>query len=399
MKAVDTSHRLPIKLWLDDLDANAMEQAQHLADLPFAFSHIPIMPDSHLGYGMPIGAILATKNVVVPNAVGVDIGCGMAVCKTSLLSDALLENDRAPLKTIMGEIRKIVPVGNPGKQRDVQSEDHMPSGFGGLGPTITEQYQAALWQVGTLGGGNHFIEIQADEDDAVWFMVHSGSRNLGHRTASHHDKIAQKLNARWGSSVPKEWELAFLPMDSDEGQAYLEDMDYCVKFAAANRKLMIDRILEAALSISVNINTSPLQDLPHNYAAMENHFGQNVTVHRKGAIRARPGEWGIIPGSQGAPSYITRGKGDPQSFQSASHGAGRKMGRKQAIRELVLADEQARLNQLGTLHAVRGVADLDEAPSAYKDIAVVMANQEDLVDIVYTLRPLATIKAGGGPDY
>jgi len=411
MISVDTNHRLPIKLWLSDLEANAMEQAAHLADLPFAVSHIPIMPDSHLGYGMPIGAILATEHVVVPNAVGVDIGCGMSAFKTSLQADALLQDDRTPLKQILTTIRHTIPVGNPGRHAEPQDENYMPhfpdiEAWGGPYSPVLHGFDAALQQVGTLGGGNHFIEIQADHNNDVWIMVHSGSRNLGHTTASHHDKIAQKLNAQWHSSVPKGWQLAFLPTDSDAGALYLREMDYCVRFATHNRHLMTQRIVEA-LYETCSIPAVPFEeatlraylDMPHNYAAMENHFGKNVMVHRKGAIRARIGERGIIPGSQGAPSYIVQGKGNEQSFQSASHGAGRRMGRKQAQRELNLQDEQAQLDALGTLHAVRGVSDLDEAPSAYKDIATVMANQEDLVEIEYTLRPLATIKAGGGPDY
>ncbi len=394
MKIISTE-KLPIKLWLEDIEDGAMEQIKNLANLPFAFRHIAIMPDSHQGYGMPIGGVLAAKNVIVPNAVGVDIGCGMCAVKTSLT-----KIDVDTLKKIMGEIRNQIPVGF-NHHKEAQDENLMPEmpdiNIYGAQLFIIQEHKNALKQIGTLGGGNHFIEIQKGSDGHIWIMIHSGSRNLGKQVADYYNKIAVELNEKWFSEVPKKWELAFLPIDSGEGQAYLKEMQYCVDFALANRKLMMDRILrifeketgcywytEEAKEFNVNI--------AHNYAKFENHFGENVMIHRKGTTLATKDTVGIIPGSQGTKSYIVKGKGNPDSFNSCSHGAGRRMGRKQAERELNLEEEQKRLDDQGILHAIRGVHDLDEAAGAYKDIQDVMKNQEDLVEILVELQPLAVIK-------
>lgn len=383
MKQVVSTEKLPIKMWLDDMEDGALEQAKNLANLPFAFKHIAIMPDSHQGYGMPIGAVLATKEVIVPNAVGVDIGCGMCAIKTSLQE---IEIDQ--LKEIMDLIRSTVPVGFS-RHQHAQNADFMPKAE--IGEICNRELGSALHQLGTLGGGNHFIEIQKGNDGFIWVMIHSGSRNLGKQVADHYNKLAVSLNERWRSSVPKEHELAFLPLDTDEAKAYQSEMAYCVEFALANRKLMLDRIVESFNSV-VKITTSDFVNMAHNYAAMEHHFGYNVLVHRKGATQAREGQIGLIPGSQGTHSYIVIGKGNKESFESCSHGAGRKMGRKQAQRELSLEGEQARLDSMGVIHSIRNLKDLDEAPSAYKNIDVVMSNQTDLVDIVVELTPLAVIK-------
>ena len=396
---------LPIKLWLDDIEDGALDQAKNLAKLPFAFKHIAIMPDAHQGYGMPIGGVMATKGVVIPNAVGVDIGCGMCAVKTSLT-----DIDVDTLKKIMGEIRKAIPVGFS-HQSKKQDESLMPVAidscreaekFHAFNLPICEdqEHQSALKQLGTLGGGNHFIEIQKGSDGYIWIMIHSGSRNLGFKVAKHYNDIAIELNKKWFSSVPKEHELAFLPLDSEEGQAYLREMQYCVDFALANRKLMMERIQSIFADIFDYPNTvsgrqqdgSDGINIAHNYAKMENHFGKNVMVHRKGATLARKGTIGIIPGSQGTKSYIVKGLGNPESFDSCSHGAGRRMGRKQAIRELNLNDEVKKLNDQGIVHSIRYEKDLDEASGAYKDISTVMNNQKDLVEIVVELQPLAVIK-------
>lgn len=383
MKQVVSTERLPIKMWLDDMEEGALEQAKNLANLPFAFKHVAIMPDSHQGYGMPIGAVLATKEVIIPNAVGVDIGCGMCAIKTSLQ-----EIETEQLKEIMSLIRKSVPVGFAHHQH-AQSVELMPKSD--CREVCKREFNSAIKQIGTLGGGNHFIEIQKGNDGFIWVMIHSGSRNLGKQVADHYNKLAVSINERWRSSVPKEHELAFLPLDTDEAKNYQIEMDYCVEFALANRKLMLDRIVESFNSV-VQIKTSDFVNMAHNYADMEHHFGSNVLVHRKGATQAREGQIGLIPGSQGTHSYIVRGKGNSESFQSCSHGAGRRMGRKQAQRDLSLEGEQKRLDAMGVIHSIRNIKDLDEAPSAYKDIDVVMRNQTDLVDIVVKLTPLAVIK-------
>ena len=388
MKQVISTEKKPIKLWLDNIEDGALEQAKNLANLPFIFKHIAIMPDAHQGYGMPIGGIMATKGVVIPNAVGVDIGCGMCAVKTSLK-----EIDTETLKKIMGEIRKVIPVGFK-KHKEMQSDKDMPEDDSHIvnRPIVHSEYANALKSVGTLGGGNHFIEIQKGSDNHIWIMIHSGSRNLGLKIAEHYNKLAIKMNEQFYSSVPTKWELAFLPLDTEEAQDYLKEMNYAVDFALANRKLMMDRIQPLFLLASDDISFEPMINIAHNYASMENHFGQNIMVHRKGATMARKEQVGIIPGSQGTKSYIVEGLGNKDSFESCSHGAGRKMGRKQAQRTLNLEEEIKKLNDRGVIHGIRNAKDLDEASGSYKDIKEVMANQEDLVKVKVSLEPLAVIK-------
>ena len=313
--------------------------------------------------------------------------CGMCACKTPVEADSVTTDG---LKQMMGLIRKTVPVGFA-SHKEAQDTGYMPAANDGH-PIALGQYSKATTQIGTLGGGNHFIELQRGDDGFLWAMIHSGSRNLGYTVARHYNKLAIKMNRKWNTAVPEKWELAFFPIDSDEGKIYLNEMEYCVRFAEANRALMMSRVIEAMSKVvhiwPLNLDST---DVSHNYAAMENHFGENVMVHRKGATMAREEQLGIIPGSQGTHSYIVRGKGNPDSFQSCSHGAGRRMGRKQAKRELDLGAEIAAMGDV--VHGIRTVQDLDEAPGAYKDIDVVMANQADLVDIEVELTPLAVVKA------
>ena len=408
MKTISTE-KIPIKLWLEDIEDGALEQAKNLANLPFAFKHIAIMPDSHQGYGMPIGGILVTKDVVIPNAVGVDIGCGMCAVKTSLT-----DIDTDTLKKIMGEIRRVIPVGFK-KHKKEQNGSLMPSGLldgsRRKGKScliendfeiVNKEYNNALKSLGTLGGGNHFCEIQKGSDGHIWIMIHSGSRNLGKQVADHYNKLAVELNEKWYSQVSKKWELAFLPLSSEEGKNYIREMNYCVEFALANRKLMMSRVLdifhdefnfqeEGDRHLYFKVD-GKIINIAHNYATMENHFGENVMVHRKGATLASEKTIGIIPGSQGTSSYIVKGKGNKDSFNSCSHGAGRKMGRKEAQRSLNLKDEIKALNKLRVIHSVRNKNDLDEAPGSYKDISEVMNNQKDLVEVLVELKPLAVIK-------
>lgn len=389
MKKTVTTEKLPIKLWLDDMDAGAIEQAKNLANLPFLFRHVAVMPDAHQGYGMPIGGVMASEEMVIPNAVGVDIGCGMCAVKTSL-TNISTEN----LKTILSLIRGKIPLGF-NHHRQKQNPDLMPK----LAKDelqdmliVSREYNNALTQIGTLGGGNHFIEIQKGNDGHIWLMVHSGSRNIGFKVANYYNRLAAELNRQWKSNISPKWQLAFLPIDSKAGRNYLREMRYCVEFAYASRRLMMERIKEALQAVLTPVFFEPLINIAHNYAAMESHFNKNVLVHRKGATRAQEGEIGIIPGSQGTPSYIVKGKGNIESFTSCSHGAGRKMGRKQAQRQLDLAKEQKRLDDKGILHSIRHIRDLDEAAGAYKEIDEVIENQLDLVDVLVELRPLAVIK-------
>lgn len=388
MKREVRTEKKPIKLWLDEVEPGAWEQVRNLANLPFVFSHVAVMPDVHFGYGMPIGGVMAAEEVVIPNAVGVDIGCGMCAVQTSLS-----ELGAERLKAILSEIRRTVPLGFKHHNRP-QDAALMPSVEVPLEqlPVVADQYRSALHQIGTLGGGNHFIEIQKGSDGHIWLMVHSGSRNLGFKVANHYNQLAKTLNRKWGSKIPPNWQLAFLPTDSPAGRSYLREMRYCVNFAYANRLLMMERIKAAVTAVAGPLTFGPIINIAHNYAAEEEHYGRRVIVHRKGATRARAGELGIIPGSQGSPSYIVKGKGNRESFESCSHGAGRKLGRKQAQRQLDLATEKKRLEAQGIIHAIRSVRDLEEAAGAYKDVEQVVENQLDLVEVVVALRPLAVIK-------
>lgn len=384
------TERKPIKLWLAEIDQDTLGQAKNLANLPFLFHHVAIMPDAHVGYGMPIGGVAATEGVVIPNAVGVDIGCGVCAQPTSLTT-----LDHGQLKKILQAIRQTVPLGFQHHKKP-QHGGRMPEFGRGRTeqqlPVVAREYQAGILQLGTLGGGNHFIELQQGDDGRLWIMIHSGSRNIGYQVANHYNRLAADHNQKYGAIVPSKWQLDYLPIDSELGHRYLQEMRYCVEFAAANRQAMLSRVREILFELEPAVTFAAAEDVPHNYAAMENHFGRQVMVHRKGATRAAAGEIGLIPGSQGSVSYIVRGLGNPESFSSCSHGAGRRLGRKQAQRELDLKTEVGRLERLGILHAIRYKRDLEEAAGAYKDITQVIANQRDLVEVVTTLRPLAVVK-------
>ena len=340
--------------------------------------------------------------------------CGMCAVKTSLKAEQL---DKETIKKIFGGskeyhggIRSEIPVGFSHHSKK-QDESLMPDKESYLFgdhysitdmPIVHQEYESALKQIGTLGGGNHFIEIQKDEEGYVWIMIHSGSRNIGFTVANYYNKMAVNLNEKWHTQVPKKWELAFLPLDSEEGQMYLREMNYCVEFALANRKLMMDRIIQIFFDVmdkrgqdefaKAPFTYEPMINIAHNYASMENHFGKNVMIHRKGATLARENTIGIIPGSQGTSSYIVKGLGNADSFMSCSHGAGRTMSRTKAQNELNLEDEIKKMNDLGIVHGLRTKKDLDESASAYKDIDEVMESQADLVGIVHKLSPLAVIK-------
>lgn len=389
---------LPIMMWLDDtvLEEQTLIQALNLSSLPFAFKRICLMPDAHPGYGMPIGGVMATEHVIIPYAVGYDIGCGMHAIKTSL--ESLTRTD---LKKIMGYIRETVPVGKGVWHKTPTSRHRMPSKallekvrMSGpqVNPICISQYEKAQYQLGTLGAGNHFIEIQKGDDGFIWFMIHSGSRNLGHKVCTYYNGIAKDLNEKYHSKVDLKKQLAFLPMGSPEGAGYMAEMKYCVEFAKNSRAVMGECVLEAFNKVICNVIPMDIYDAAHNYAAYENHYNKNVIIHRKGATRARLDEIGIIPGSQGTNSYIVRGLGNKQSFESCSHGAGRVGSRTQAKNTLDLKAEIEKLNKQNIVHSVRNKSDLDEAPEAYKDIEEVMENQKDLVKIEVKLKPLGVIK-------
>jgi len=381
--------RVPIKIWSSpgSIEESAIKQITNAANLPFAFHHIALCPDAHSGYGVPIGAVVALDKVISPHIVGSDIGCGMCAIKTSLKIEEL---DIVTLKKIMGEIRNVIPVG-PLHNKYAASGDKIPHLIPNETPIVEREYMSALKQVNSLGQGNHFLEIQKGSDGYIWVMIHSGSRNVGYTVADHYNKVAIALNEKWYSSVPKEHQLAFLPLDSGEGQMYFKEMQWCVDFALCNRKLMMENVSKIFADVT-QCTFEPLINIAHNYARMENHFGHNVMIHRKGATSAKEGEVGLIPGSQGTCSYIVKGKGNIESFMSCSHGAGRKMGRKEACRSLNLQEEIKRLDDKGIVHSIRNNEDLDEAAGAYKSIDIVMEEQKDLVEILVKLEPLAVIK-------
>lgn len=391
MEKVIDKGGLPIKLWLDDIEDGALEQAANISRLPFVFKHIAIMPDSHQGYGMPIGGVMATKGVIVPNAVGVDIGCGMCAVKTSLteISTEQIKLILGGSKERKGGIRSNIPVGFNWHKK---AQDWI--GFDSFPRFCEPHIEKAQKQLGTLGGGNHFIEIQKGSDGNIWFMIHSGSRNLGHTIATYYNGVAQDLCRKWYSNVPEfkgQDGLAFLPLNDGVGVEYKKNMDFALAFAYENRLHMIESVKSEFLNV-LDCEFEPEINVHHNFAQLENHFGKNVMVHRKGATQARKEQLGIVPGSQGTKSYIVKGIGNPESFESCSHGAGRTMSRTKAQNNLDLDEQRKLLDDQGILHAIRGKKDLDEAPGAYKDISIVMENQKDLIEVVVELSPLAVVK-------
>ena len=379
-----------MKIWANSVDAKAMQQIENLTTLPFLFHHLAIMPDVHAGMGMPIGGVLACKDVVIPNVVGVDIGCGMCAVKsnykvTDISQDVLR-------KKIMNGIRQRIPLGMA-HHTQPQPETCLPNGHEVERMEVVKRRQAAIvYEVGTLGGGNHFIELQKDEEGNLWVMLHSGSRNLGKLVCEHYNKLAQQLNARWDTVVDEKLRLPFLPVGSVEFKNYWAEMQYCIDFALCNRSLMMQRIQEVITDALPGIAFEPMINIAHNYAAWEKHYGQNVIVHRKGATLAREGMVGIIPGSQGTASYIVEGLGNAASFNSCSHGAGRVLSRTAAIASLDLQAEVAQLEAKGIVHAIRSQDDMQEATGAYKVIEEVLASQTYLIKVKTKLLPIAVIK-------
>ena len=394
----EADYRVPIKSWCADIENEAMAQAVDLARHPVIFHHVALMPDCHVGYGMPIGGVIASREAVIPNAVGVDIGCGMGAVRTSLNASM---TDQSLLRQVVKGVKARVPCGEGHAHRAAQTWDDFEARMAACrerGWYSAHVYELALRNLGTLGGGNHFIEVQAAEDDQVWLMIHSGSRHLGNVIARHHHQVAQGLNRRWKTALPSP-DLAFLPVDSEEGAAYIADMGLALDYARENRDRIMDGFMNALAEVFPEVAFEPPINIHHNYAALENHFGANVWVHRKGATAARKGEAGIIPGSMGTPSYIVNGLGNPESFMSCSHGAGRVMGRSAASRKLrvdacdaamagIVYDRWNRIRR----GRQKGLPDLGEAPQAYKDIDTVINVELDLIEPVVKLRPLAVVK-------
>lgn len=392
--------KVPILSWSKDIESNVIDQAINAASLPCAFKHVALMADAHCGFGVPIGTVLALDGAICVNAIGVDIGCGMGSLKTDRF---LFDVSRAQLAKIVELIHRNIPTGEGHAHKESQDwfeftkyeilNDKLPAWFDG------HVWHLAALNLGTLGGGNHFIELQRDKDGRLFIMIHSGSRNLGHVIASYYNKVAFELNRKWHSYLPND-DLAFLPASSDEGIAYIRDMNFALEYAQENRKRIMDKVKYIVMDVLGGFNVVEEINIHHNYASLENHMGKNVWVHRKGATSAREGQMGIIPGSMGTASYIVRGKGNPLSFMSCSHGAGRVLGRNDASR--TLSKEECDNDMEGIVFRgfnagkKRGkrVAewDLGEAPKAYKNIDTVIKAQEDLVDVVTRLVPIAVAK-------
>lgn len=390
MEKVEKIGMTVVKMWLTDIEKSARKQVENLASLPFVYHHIALMPDCHAGMGMPIGGVLPTNDVVIPNAVGVDIGCGMCAVKTNIRARKMTKT--LLRKVVLPGIRERIPLGMD-HHEEMQDEKYLPTGFDiDKLQVVKNHYKSIHHQVGTLGGGNHFIELQRDEKGWLWIMIHSGSRNLGKQVGDFYNKRAKWFNELYYSRVEPELELPFLPLKTPEFKNYWDEMNYCIAFAKCNRSLMMERIEEVIADALPDVEFEPAIDIAHNYAAWENHFGHNCIVHRKGAVRAREGEVGIIPGSMGTSSYIVEGLGNPDSFMSSSHGAGRAMSRMQAIKTLNLEEEIKRMEAKKIIHGLRVQKDLDEAASAYKDIDQVIALEADLVKIKTKLEPIAVIK-------
>lgn len=395
IKEVITSQRVPIKIWTDEVDDKSRQQLANIASLPFIHHHVAAMPDVHVGIGATIGSVIATHKAIIPAAVGVDIGCGMVACRLSLTANDI---DEKSLKKVFDQISRDVPVGRAQhKDKDVLLHAAMP--FEARLDKMTDKHPQLLkafgkfskWmnQMGTLGGGNHFIEVCLDESNQVWVMLHSGSRGIGNALASYFIELARQDMERWMIHLPDR-DLAYFPEGSEHFDDYVEAVTWAQEYAMQNRESMVDLVLKALGRHLPEFDvTSEVVNCHHNYVAIENHFGQNVWVTRKGAIRAREGDLGIIPGSMGARSYIVKGKGNPDSFTSCAHGAGRRMSRTAAEKQFTEADL---VKQTEGVICRKDNGVVDEIPGAYKDIDTVMANQADLVDVMHRLKQVVCVK-------
>lgn len=397
----------PVKIWTDEVEASAQQQLTQLAALPFIFKHVAVMPDVHAGIGSTVGSVIATRRAIVPAAVGVDIGCGMIANRLNLKASDLPDN--------LGALRSVIEFMIPHGRTDNGGANDKGAWRDGTPKDIEEAFDKLLddrllrvmtkhpklfretgaprqgpRQLGTLGTGNHFVELCLDKDQNVWMMLHSGSRGVGNRIGQYFIEQAKGEMERWHIRTPHP-DLAYLPEHTELFKDYTDAVGWAQDYAKLNRDIMMFSALGAlatALKRSVTTNEYAV-NCHHNYVARENHFGENVYVTRKGAVRARTGDLGIIPGSMGARSFIVRGKGNPESFCSCSHGAGRKMSRTEAERRFTVDDVVA---QTAGVECRKDVGVVDEIPAAYKDIEQVMENQSDLVEIVAELKQVLCVK-------
>ncbi len=390
----------PVKRWTRGVpvEPGALRQLANVASMPFIHRWVAAMPDAHIGRGATIGSVIPTIGAVIPAAVGVDLGCGMIAVRTSLRAEDLPEN----LKTLRSQIEAAVPHGrtrgrDKGRWHDLPAE--VASAWAELQPrhqVIVDKHRAiknanSVNHLGTLGGGNHFIELCIDTEDHVWAMLHSGSRGVGNRIGSHFIRLAREEMKRWFINLPDQ-DLAYLSEGSEYFDDYIEAISWAQDFARSSRELMMRAVL-GVLHRSDELPEFQHGDMAvnchHNYVAREHHYGEDVLVTRKGAVRAGLGELGIIPGSMGARSYIVRGKGNPESFCSCSHGAGRVMSRTEAKRRFTVEDHA---KATAGIECRKDAAVIDETPAAYKSIEAVMAAQSDLVEVVHTLRQVLCVK-------
>lgn len=388
--------KFPIKAWVNgvEFEQSARDQVQAIANLPFIHDHIAVMPDVHFGIGATVGSVIATKGAIVPAAVGVDLGCGMIAQRTSMRSADLPDS----LKDLRLAIEQTIPVGAafhkivPASVATAWAQ--MQPGLDTIlekNPGVADGKRAEA-QVGTLGGGNHFVEVCIDLEDFVWVVLHSGSRGIGNRIGTFFISKAKKEIEAAGITLPNK-DLAYFDEHTDSFNNYIEAISWAQDYAQVNRDVMMSRCLKAIRAPKLGLPTFTLTgkaiNCHHNYASKEFHFGADVWVTRKGAVSAQTGELGIIPGSMGAKSFIVEGLGNPDSFMSCSHGAGRRMGRKQAERTITMEQFNA---AMGNIESRRDEGVLDECPQAYKDVDAVMAAQQDLVKTKHQLRQVCCVK-------
>jgi len=417
MQVITIENAKPIFSWCPNIEEEAQKQMVEISKLPYV-KHCALMPDAHLGMSCPIGGVVACDSVIVPNFVGVDIACGMGTMRTNLTTEEIKGKE----EIIHNAITRSIPMGfshNQDKRRKEMQQKYeekieynmkkfLPDGY-----TEIVKPDAFYDQMGTLGGGNHFLELQSDEEGHVWMMVHSGSRGIGKKVCDHFNDIAKKANEKWYSQSI----VGFLPVTSEEGKQYIGWMNMCMMFAYYNRQAMLEEIKRNLLHYFPNmeITTKAIEgvggeilNIHHNYASIENHMGQNWWVHRKGATLASDKTIGIIPGSMGSASYIVRGKGKKESLNSCSHGAGRRMGRNvfnqayntpDKLKEIEESMKNIKHTKFGRATSRKGkdlgMLDISEAPQAYKDIDEVINNELDLIVPIHKLTPLVNWKDSG----
>lgn len=400
--------RFPVKVWLEEesrLEGNCLEQAYHLSQLPFVHKWVCLMPDTHAGKGMPIGGVIAAKDVIIPNAVGVDIGCGMDFIPTDIHMDEIRDiqtGNGTVIQAVVGNIMRSIPLNTerykvPQESAVLDRAKQEPEKYE-ADPELLPLIDDGYFQVGSLGGGNHFIELQEDEEGYLCIMIHSGSRHLGKAICDYFHKKARELNRQWYSEVKDEYQLAFLPVHSREGQQYIHWMKLAMDYAFENRARMLDKVCAIVTELVRKSTGHTIQfgeevNCHHNYAAQEHHYDADVWVHRKGAVRVREGELAVIPGAMGSYSYVVEGKGSRESFCTSSHGAGRSYSRTGAMQAFTTEQVMVDLKEQGIVLGKRRKNDVaEECRFAYKDIDRVMEQQTDLVRPVRKLKTVGVVK-------